>query len=206
MTLEIEIFQEDERSLAAYASIPIAFEVREILDLPALDAVQRGLPFDALPLTRPYTKDYDAYAGNGSSAWPAQFALAQWGVLAAYVAGMRVGGAVVIAQDSQIELLEQSQDLALLWDVRVAPAVRRSGVGRALLARVEAWAYGHGARHLRVETQNVNVPACRFYARGGFALERVAAGAYPTLPDELQLLWTKPLAEPSRHPANERCT
>jgi ribosomal protein S18 acetylase RimI-like enzyme len=44
-----------------------------------------------------------------------------------------------------------------------------------------------------VETQQVNVVACRFYQRQGFSLERVAAAAYPSLPDEVQLLWIKAL-------------
>ena len=42
-----------------------------------------------------------------------------------------------------------------------------------------------------VETQNVNVRACRFYARQGFALGAVNRDAYPDLPDEVLLLWYK---------------
>ena len=48
-------------------------------------------------------------------------------------------------------------------------------------------------REVRVETQDVNVPACRFYHAHGFRLERVVLGAYPNLPNEVQLLWRKPL-------------
>lgn len=36
-------------------------------------------------------------------------------------------------------------------------------------------------------------PACRFYARHGFTLAAVDANGYPGLPDEIQLIWTKPL-------------
>jgi hypothetical protein len=46
---------------------------------------------------------------------------------------------------------------------------------------------------LKVETQNTNAPACRFYARHGFELRVVNRAAYPTLPDEIQLFWYKDL-------------
>lgn len=36
-------------------------------------------------------------------------------------------------------------------------------------------------------------PACRFYARQGCTLGALHRYAYPTLPDEAQLLWYKPL-------------
>jgi hypothetical protein len=48
-------------------------------------------------------------------------------------------------------------------------------------------------RQLKVETQNINVPACRFYARQGCVLGVIDRFAYPTLPDEVQLLWYKDL-------------
>jgi ribosomal protein S18 acetylase RimI-like enzyme len=46
---------------------------------------------------------------------------------------------------------------------------------------------------LRVETQQVNVAACRLYQRHGFSLEYVSPGAYASLPDEIQLVWIKSL-------------
>jgi hypothetical protein len=46
---------------------------------------------------------------------------------------------------------------------------------------------------MRIETQNINVPACRFYARRGYLLGAVHRYAYPQLPDETQLLWYKEL-------------
>jgi hypothetical protein len=44
-----------------------------------------------------------------------------------------------------------------------------------------------------VETQDINVPACRFYAAAGYVLVRVEPQAYPTLPDETRLIWQKQL-------------
>ena len=67
------------------------------------------------------------------------------------------------------------------------------GVGSALLAAGESWAQARSAHILKVETQNTNVPACRFYASRGFVLRDVRRGAYPELPTEVQLLWYKDL-------------
>jgi ribosomal protein S18 acetylase RimI-like enzyme len=80
----------------------------------------------------------------------------------------------------------------------VSPAARGRGAGRALFAAAEGWARARGCRELKVETQNVNVPACRFYMRQGCALGAVNRGAYPGLTGEIQLLWYKDLTRPSR--------
>jgi hypothetical protein len=50
-----------------------------------------------------------------------------------------------------------------------------------------------GSRELKAETQNINVPACRFYARLGCTLRTIDRFAYANLPDEVQLLWSKDL-------------
>jgi GNAT superfamily N-acetyltransferase len=94
-----------------------------------------------------------------------------------------------------VDMLEARSDLAVLWDIRVLPEWRRQGVGRALLEAGEAWALSRCCRQLKVETQNVNVPACRFYDRNGFVLRRVRPDAYAQCPDEVQLLWYKDIDE-----------
>jgi hypothetical protein len=66
-------------------------------------------------------------------------------------------------------------------------------VGTVLFQAAERWAASRGARWLKVETQNINVPACRFYARQGCVLGGLHRFAYSSLPDEVQLLWYKEL-------------
>jgi ribosomal protein S18 acetylase RimI-like enzyme len=78
----------------------------------------------------------------------------------------------------------------------VAPDARGRGVGGALFRAADAWAASRGCRRLEVETQNVNVGACRFYARQGCALAAIDRLAYPELPDETMLLWCRELAGP----------
>ena len=56
------------------------------------------------------------------------------------------------------------------------------------------WAQGRGCAWLKIETQNVNVAACRFYRKMGCTLGAVDRFAYPELPGEVRLLWWKPVA------------
>jgi GNAT superfamily N-acetyltransferase len=196
----LEIVEEDSKTLMEYASIPISFDVRELLATASLTRPRDVLPLRTSAPATPFTKDYDAYPGNGPLSWPARFDVDRWGFFAARLHGRRVGGAVVITGDRGVELLDRRGDLALLWDLRVSPDARRSGVGAALLTAVEEWARARKAVFLRVETQHVNVPACRFYAKSGFAVETIARAAYPELPDEVQLLWSKRLARSAVRP------
>lgn len=198
--MHTKITVEEPESLPAHASISIAFQVTDVLQTDAPATVHGIAPLYVRPIAQPYTKDYDAYAGNGPLDWPTRFRIAGWGFLAAYVHGQRVGGAVVIAREPDVELLEGRDDLAVLWDLRVAQRFRRRGVASGLLATAEQWARARGCRVLKVETQQVNVPACRFYAARGFVLRAVNDSAYDGLPDELQLLWYKRLGESGAPP------
>ncbi len=47
----------------------------------------------------------------------------------------------------------------------------------------------HECAELKIETQNINVPACRFYARQGCRLSAIVSHAYAEFPDEIQLIW-----------------
>ncbi|MGZ8493067.1 MAG: GNAT family N-acetyltransferase [Gemmatirosa sp.] len=174
--------------------MPIAFEVRERLAVVAPDAGLGGLHLVREAVPAPYVKDYDAGPGDHPTAWPTRFDVARWGILSAWVDDARAGGAVVAWDTPGVAMLEGRADLAVLWDLRVAPARRGRGIGAALFQAAEAWARERGARWLKVETQNVNVAACRFYAHQGCILGAVHRFAYPTLPDEAQLLWYRRLA------------
>jgi hypothetical protein len=46
---------------------------------------------------------------------------------------------------------------------------------------------------LKVETQNINIPACRFYAAQGCHLGGFNLHAYPAEMNEIQLLWYRNL-------------
>lgn len=175
---------EPTTSLAEYARVPIAFTVSHVLDVTdrdgAFDLSERRLDVT-------YEKNYDAIAGEGPLEWSRRFDLANWAFFTARVAGRVVGGAAVMCD---------APDLAQLRDIRVAPDARGRGVGTALFERAEAWAKLRGCGQLKVETQNTNVPACRFYEKCGCRLRAVHRAAYPDFPHEIQLLWYKDVTEP----------
>ena len=83
-------------------------------------------------------------------------------------------------------------DTATLFDIRVAASARRSGVDTALFRRAVEWARASGCKFLVIETQDNNVPACRFYARNGCELLEIRRLAYrltPAVALENMLIW-----------------
>jgi GNAT superfamily N-acetyltransferase len=179
-------------ALAEYARVPIAFTVREVLDVAVRDGGLGGFVLSPRAVDTPYVKDYDALDG-GPVEWPARFDLSRWALFAAWRDGRMLGGAVVALNTPGVKMLEGRRDLAVLWDIRVVPEARGQGVGAAVFHAAAAWAAGCRCTQLKVETQNVNVPACRFYARQGCELGAIDRFAYPSLPHEVQLLWYKRL-------------
>jgi GNAT superfamily N-acetyltransferase len=68
-----------------------------------------------------------------------------------------------------------------------------NGIGGRLIEAAILWAQSRHCRALKIETQNINVPACRLYAKHGFTLASMNRHAYAELPDEIQLIWRKEL-------------
>lgn len=193
--MKVEVAADPAAALREYAGVPIAFEVRSVLDVAEQGAGPAGFLLTERRLAAPYVKDYDAIPGEHPVGWAERFDVSRWGVFAAWAERRRVGGAVVAFRTPGLDMLEGRDDLAVLWDIRVAPEARGQAVGSALFRAAEAWARARGCRQLKVETQNVNVAACRFYARQGCVLAAAHRDAYPGLPDEIQLLWYKYLPE-----------
>ncbi len=185
---EIEVRTAGIEDLSGHATIGIGFLVERVLDP---DPGCGGLSLVERALSEPWWKDYDAEAGASPTRWPQRFDTSGWSIISAWQGAERLGGLVIVADDPSIDMLEGRYDLGLIWDLRVRPSVRGRGVGRRLVEAAEGWARARGCAELKVETQNINVAACRFYERQGFELRAVHADAYPELPDELQLLWYK---------------
>ena len=189
----MEIVEESIALAPELARIPISFEVESVFNVSAPCGGLGGLVLSERRLDTPYVKDYDTAEGEHPSQWAARFDVSNWGLIGAHSDGTRVGGAVVAFNTRGVQMLEGRGDLAVLWDIRVSPEARGRGAGFALFRAAEAWAAARGCRQLKIETQNINVPACRFYARQGCVLGAINRFAYRELPDEVQLLWYKTL-------------
>lgn len=192
--LQVEIQEEPMNQVAEHARISVAFEVDRVLDVTIPDGGLSGIGLRERPLTAPFVKDYDAITGNHPADWERLFDLSNWGLLTARLEQQRIGGAVVALRTRGLHMLEDRSDLAVLWDLRVAPDVRRQGVASALFTAVERWAKARGCRQIKIETQNINVAACKFYASQGCELGALHRFAYPQFPEEIQLLWYKNLS------------
>jgi len=190
----VEVREDVGITLEDYASIPIAFEVTSIFDVKTTDYDLATFLLTERHLNVPYWKDYDSINGEHPSDWAKRFVLTNWIILSAWVNGWRVGGAVIAFRTPELTMLEERDDLAVLWDIRVSPEARHQGIGTALFQVVEARAHAASCQQLKIETQNINVAACRFYARQGCVLRSVNHQAYSELPDEIQLFWYKDLS------------
>jgi GNAT superfamily N-acetyltransferase len=178
------------RRLVEYARVPIACRVTSILVVDEID--NGGFCLRERAIEVPYTKDYDGYADGGPFNWPNRFDISKWGLWIASDRGLVVGGAAVAWSDLGVGMLEGRSDLALLWDIRVRSANRRQGIATALFRAAVGWAESKGCRMLNIETQNVNVPACRFYEKMGCILTHIDRSAYrgrAEIADEIMLIW-----------------
>ena len=182
--------------LSEHAAIPIAFVVHRILEVRLLDDGLGGMSLTDAAVPDPYVKDYDALEGAGPQCWPGRFDVSNWRLINARRDGAGVGGAVIASATPGLHMLSGRDDVAVLWDIRVSPRERGGGIGSALFRAVGDWAGARGFRWLKIETQNVNVPACRFYQKMGCTLGAIDRFAYPDQPAEVRLLWWKALASP----------
>ena len=193
MSLEIRHEAATPGGLREHGRLSIAFVVDRILEVTLADGGLSGMSMTEVPVADPYLKDYDAIEGEGPGRWADRFDISNWGMLGAYQHGARVGGAVVAFRTAGLNMLDGRDDVAVLWDIRVMPGCRRAGMGSALFQAAEDWAAARGCGWLKVETQNVNAAACRFYRKMGCTLGAIDRFAYPELPGEVQLLWWKAL-------------
>ena len=79
--------------------------------------------------------------------------------LAAQCEGRLAGVGTVMLEDG----------LAGIFSMATAPDMRRKGIASALLARLLAWAWEHGASHAYLQVEAQNQPALAVYGKFGFA-------------------------------------
>jgi ribosomal protein S18 acetylase RimI-like enzyme len=182
--MRLDILEGPVANLDVYASIPISFVVKS-----RLDVSQLWLGEIAEELIDTRTKDYDALESVVSL--PERFDVANWGCLRAQIPtdSHAVGGAIVAWNSPDVDMLQGRKDLAVLWDIRVHPIFRGKGVGRALFEHAAMWAKDRGCTEMRVETQDTNVAACKFYRQMGCRILTIEENAYAFL-DEAKIVWT----------------
>lgn len=116
--------------------------------------------------------DYTTYIDNADKT-----------IYLAYLAGQIAG---------QIILRRNWNHLAYIEDIAVDVKFRRQGIGKELISRAIDWAKKHGLMGIMLETQDNNVPACKFYESCGFQLRGFDTYLYKAIDgvkNELALYW-----------------
>jgi hypothetical protein len=169
----IEIREVEADQLAVYAEIPISFTVESVFHVEVVDQGLGGFKLVEEEVETPYLKDFDS-AGDGDTRperWPKRFDVSNWAFFIAYEGDRPVGGATVAFDTPGVNMLEGRNDL---------------------FQHAAAWARERSCRQLKVETSNVDVPACRFYAKQGCVLGTIHRFGYANCLDvahETMLLW-----------------
>lgn len=191
--MDFRIVEETSEVLSDYGQVPIAFEVNSRFRVERVSGGLGGIRLIEEAVKSPYIKDYDQ--NDGPERWARRsWEVSHWIFLGAFHEHERIGGAIVAFHVDDMNYCEGRDDLAGLWDIRVRPDYRGRGVGRALFQKAEASARNRGCNQLKIETQNINVAACRFYARMGARLGKVHMYAYHADGlDEVELTWYKEL-------------
>jgi len=175
--------------LTEYNRIPQKVVVKSKLQVELINQGLGGMLLREVPVDVPYLKDYDA-SGDLPSDTAKKFDVRNWGFFLAIAGVSPVGAAMVACDTTGVFMLEARRELAVLWDIRVCPEYR--GVGIPLFRYAAEWARRHGCTQMKIETQNVNVPACRFCQRMGARLgeiHRYGYAAIPAVSHEVMLNW-----------------
>ena len=182
----ITIREETIAALGDYLKVAIAFTVRSrYVTVPNDDEDVKWSLVEEV-VEPPWTKDYDD--AERPTRW-LQRDTTNWRLISAFIGDQRVGGAIVVHDSLELDFLEGRNDLAALWDIRVAPEWRGQGVGSMLFECVVRYAKSVGCVELKIETQDINVNACNFYAKHGCRLVNVIPDAYPDWLDEVEFNW-----------------
>jgi GNAT superfamily N-acetyltransferase len=187
----VEIKRIGLESLHEYVSVPMRLTVTSVLDVS--DLPDGGFALRERPVEKHWVKDYAPEPPQEQAQ-----ELRRWlcphnnAFFIARVDGRPVGGAAGIRHCPDAEyfcMTDGRTDVVVLSDIRVHPDHQRRGIGAQLLESVAGWARAQSARFLKVETQNVNVPACLFYQRAGARLGGIQRHHYREFPEEVMLLW-----------------
>jgi len=136
-----------------------------------------GILLQEIGLENPYIKDFDKTPEGGPLEWASHFELRNWGFFLAIENSIPVGAAAV-AQIQGVNMLEERDDLSVLWDIRVQPERRGNGIGKALFSKACEWSSKRNCRQIKIETQNINLAACHFYRKMGCELGTINRFAY----------------------------
>lgn len=181
--------QVDESYFQEYEKIPMLVEVKTILKLEKLNNGIGGIQFVEIPVSQ-YIKDLSIY--EVPTEYLSKFDISNWVFFMAFDDEYPVGAVTVVSRTKNVNMLDGRNDMTVLWDIRIDDKYKHMGIGTKLFDMAVKWSKENGFKQIKIETQNINVPSCKFYAKQGCKLGEVNEYAYYNDPDaknEVQLIW-----------------
>lgn len=181
----------DRTYFPQYDQIPMTVHVSAYY---RIDKDNRGLGGFTLVETpiEPYIKDFCVGDDESITRWEKRWDISNWAFFMAFDGERPVGGATIVSRTIEINMLSGRDDLAVLWDIRVDDAYKHKGIGQALLDMSVNWSRQQGLVQMKIECQNNNIPAIKFYHKQGAILSSIDEYAYYNEPEyrhETQLIW-----------------
>lgn len=182
--------QVDTTYFPQYDQIPMLVHVSAYYRIEKVNRGLGGLHFIETPV-EPYMRDFRTGGDESVTRW-GKWDLSNWAFFIAFHDERPIGGATVASRTKEINMLSGRDDLAVLWDIRVDDAYKHQGIGQALFDMAVNWSRSQGLRQMKIECQNNNVPAVKFYHKQGAVLSVVDEYAYYNEPEyrhEAQFIW-----------------
>ena len=184
------IFKEVDKSFfELYDKVSMNVDVRSEYKVQRINNGLGGFIFEEIQVP-PYIKDLSKY--ECAAEYENKFDITNWRFYMAFDGDIPVGAMTIAGKTEGLNMLSGRTDACVLWDIRVADAYKRNGIGKKLLDMGIADAKHDGYCQMIIECQNNNVAACRFYQKQGAVLSKIDMYAYyldSEVKDEIQFVW-----------------
>ncbi len=176
----------DAACLEEYEKVPMTYSADEIYQVEksghGLGGIAYSFELKAVPT---FFVDFDD--GDRPLRWARRFNTENWTAFIAYDGDRAIGGCTLVAKTPQVCMLDGRDDMVVLWDIRVREEWKSRGIGKRLFELAKEWSRENGYCLMKIECQNTNAAACRFYEKQGAELAVVNRNAYKT--GEYMLIW-----------------
>lgn len=185
----ITFSQVDKTHFSRYDEIPMLVHIKSQYQIEKINNGLGGFLLKEIPVDE-YTKSFNEY--EIASDYEKQWDISNWAIFMAFDDDKSIAGATVVTRTKDIDMLSGRDDLAVLWNIRVADEYKHQGIGQQLFNMASLWSKEHNMRQMKIECQNNNIPACKFYHKQGAVLCEINEYAYyndSKISDEVQFIW-----------------
>ena len=181
--------QIDKSYFKAYDEIPMLVHVNSHYTLEKINNGLGGFTINEVNVKK-YIKDLSKY--EIACEYEQSFDISNWVFFMAFDEDIPVGAVTIVSKTDNVNMLEKRNDISVLWDIRVADDYKHKGIGQKLFDKATKWSRQQGFIQMKIECQNNNVPACKFYHKQGAILCKIDEYAYlldESCKGEIQFIW-----------------